>query len=87
LYGGDARTELSRPVPYPAACHPQAWSAAAAILILQAWLGLEPDVPNGVVRLNPLPGAPAVDGLQIAGQTVSFDGQTLTGLPDDLRLG
>jgi glycogen debranching enzyme len=86
LYGGDARTELSRPVPYPAACHPQAWSAAAAILILQAWLGLEPDVPNGVVRLNPLPGAPAVDGLRIAGHPVSFDGKTLTDLPDGLRL-
>ena len=87
LYGGDARTELSRPVPYPAACHPQAWSSAAAILMLQAWLGLEPDVPNGVVRLSPLPGAPSVTGLQIAGQPVSFDGQTLTGLPDGLRLG
>jgi len=86
LYGGDARTELSRPVPYPAACHPQAWSSAAAILIVQAWLGLEPDVPNGVVRLDPLPGAPAVDGLRIAGQPVSFDGKALTGLPAGLTL-
>ncbi|MFI5888754.1 glycogen debranching N-terminal domain-containing protein [Actinoplanes sp. NPDC051513] len=86
LYGGDARTELSRPVAYPAACHPQAWSSAAAILMLQAWLGLEPDVPNGVVRLNPLPGAPTVTGLQIAGHAVSFDGATLTGLPPGLSV-
>jgi glycogen debranching enzyme len=87
LHGGDARTDLSRPVPYPAASHPQAWSSAAAILILQAWLGLDPDVPNGVVHLNPLPGAPSVDGLRIAGHPVSFDGKTLTGLPAGLRLG
>jgi glycogen debranching enzyme len=86
LYGGDARADLSRPVAYPAACHPQAWSSAAAILILQSWLGLEPDVPNGVVRLSPLPGAPAVSGLRIAGQEVSFDGTTLTGLPAGLTL-
>ena len=86
LYGGDSRTELSRPVSYPAACHPQAWSAAAAILMLQSWLGLEPDVPNGVVRLRPLPGAPTVTGLQIAGHPVAFDGTTLTGLPDSLAL-
>ena len=29
LYGGDDRAALGRPVPYPAACRPQAWSAAA----------------------------------------------------------
>ncbi|MFF5293331.1 glycogen debranching N-terminal domain-containing protein [Paractinoplanes globisporus] len=86
LHGGDARAEFSRPVPYPAACHPQAWSSAASVLILQAWLGLDPDVPNGVVRLRPLPGAPTVTGLRIAGHPVSFDGTTLTGLPDDLTL-
>jgi hypothetical protein len=84
LYAGDARAVLSRPVPYPASCHPQAWSAAAAILILRAWLGLEPDVPGGTVRLRPLPNAPAVTGLRIAGAPVAFDGTTLTGLPPGL---
>ncbi|WP_433368879.1 glycogen debranching N-terminal domain-containing protein [Actinoplanes sp. CA-142083] len=86
LYGGDSRAELSRPVAYPAACHPQAWSSAAAILMLQSWLGLEPDVPNGVVRLNPLPGAPIVTGLRIGGHTVGFDGTSLTGLPSGLSV-
>ena len=86
LYGGDARTDLSRPVAYPAACHPQAWSAAAAVLMLQSWLGLEPDVPNGMVRLNPLPGAPIVNGLQVAGHSVDFDGTKLTGLPAELHI-
>ncbi|NMO57450.1 amylo-alpha-1,6-glucosidase [Actinoplanes sp. TBRC 11911] len=86
LYGGDARDTLTRPVAYPAACHPQAWSAAAAILMLAAWVGIEPDVPSGRVRLRPLPGAPTVTGLRIAGRPVSFDGSTLTGLPDGVSV-
>ncbi|GIF18492.1 hypothetical protein BJ973_008550 [Actinoplanes tereljensis] len=86
LHAGDSRSDLSRPVAYPAACHPQAWSAAAAILMLQSWIGLTPDVPSGVIHLNPLPGAPAVSGLRIAGHEVNFDGTALTGLPPTLRL-
>jgi glycogen debranching enzyme len=63
---------MARPMPYPAACHPQAWSAASAILIVQAVLGLEPDVPAGRVRLRPLPGMPLeVRGLRIAGRPVN----------------
>lgn len=31
LHAGDARADTPTPVPYPAACRPQAWSAAAAI--------------------------------------------------------
>ena len=31
LYGGN--TDASGPLPYPASCHPQAWSAAAAIVL------------------------------------------------------
>jgi glycogen debranching enzyme len=81
LYGGDSRGDLSRPVAYPASCHPQAWSAAAAISMLEAWVGVSPDVPSGRVTLRPLPGAPTVTGLRIAGRPVSFDGTTLTGLP------
>jgi glycogen debranching enzyme len=33
LHSGDPATEVSRPIPYPAACRPQAWSAAAAISV------------------------------------------------------
>jgi glycogen debranching enzyme len=36
LHSGDDAAEVSRPVPYPAACRPQAWSAAAAIPVWQA---------------------------------------------------
>ncbi|WP_455133221.1 hypothetical protein [Microbacterium aurum] len=31
LHAGHAATDLPRPAPYPAACRPQAWSAAAAV--------------------------------------------------------
>jgi glycogen debranching enzyme len=33
LHAGDAAAEFARAVPYPAACRPQAWSAAAAIAV------------------------------------------------------
>jgi hypothetical protein len=36
LQSGDARTHEGSPVPYPAACRPQAWSAAAAVVCAQA---------------------------------------------------
>lgn len=35
LHSGDAVVQTRVPVPYPAACRPQAWSAAAAIVALQ----------------------------------------------------
>ena len=84
LYAGDARTDIGRPVPYPASCHPQAWSAAASVLIVQSLLGLDPDIPNGVVHLRPLPDAPTVTGLRIAGHPVDFAAGILTGLPEGL---
>ncbi|MFT3796932.1 glycogen debranching N-terminal domain-containing protein [Microbacterium sp.] len=31
LHAGDAAADVPRPAPYPAACRPQAWSAAAAV--------------------------------------------------------
>ncbi len=45
LHAGDAASETPRPAPYPAACRPQAWSAAAAVT---AWdvLGARPE-PGG----------------------------------------
>jgi glycogen debranching enzyme len=96
LHAGDARAALSRPMPYPAACRPQAWSAAAAVLLTQAVIGLEPDVPGGRVRLRPLTGAPfgpvEVRGLSIAGGPVDVrvdaDGEaSVSGLPAGLTLG
>jgi glycogen debranching enzyme len=69
LYGDTA-------VPYPPACRPQAWSAAAAIEILRSLLGLRPDVPDGVLRLAPLRPSPVgeltVRGLRVAGQPLDL---------------
>ncbi len=69
LYGGFARDEMPVPVPYPASCRPQAWSAASAVVLLQSMLGLTADVPAGEVRIAPAPGvgAVAVTGLRVAG--------------------
>ncbi|MBN9608670.1 MAG: hypothetical protein BGO26_11315 [Actinobacteria bacterium 69-20] len=80
LFGGFDRADLPVPVPYPAACRPQAWSAAAAVVTLQALLGLEADVPNSRLRLRPSRriGALSVSGLRIAGRhlavSVAADG-------------
>ena len=35
LHAGDAATDVPRPAPYPAACRPQAWSAAAAVVCVE----------------------------------------------------
>jgi len=41
LFCGFPRDERLGPVPYPVACHPQAWSAASIFMILRAMLGIE----------------------------------------------
>jgi len=41
LFCGFPREERMGPVPYPVACHPQAWSAASVFTIVQAMLGIE----------------------------------------------
>ncbi len=72
LYGDAA-------VPYPPACRPQAWSAAAAIEILRALFGLRPDVPGGVLHLAPLRPSPVGE--------LTVRGLRLSGEPLDLHLG
>ncbi len=71
LYSGDARAEVRRPVPYPAACRPQAWSAASAVAVVSASLGLAPDVPRGTLDVRPAAPSPVgaleVRGLRLAG--------------------
>jgi glycogen debranching enzyme len=41
LFCGFRREAGLRPVPYPVACHPQAWSAASIFMVLQAMLGMQ----------------------------------------------
>ncbi|WHP17670.1 glycogen debranching N-terminal domain-containing protein [Cellulomonas sp. ES6] len=75
LYGGDPRGTVPQVVPYPAACRPQAWSAAAAVSVLGAALGLRPDVPGGRLDVRPPAPAPlgavAVEGLRLAGRPLA----------------
>lgn len=87
LFGGFSIDEYSTPLPYPASCRPQAWAAAAAVVVLQAALGLEPDVPSGTCRLAPATtfGALDVSGLQIAGQAVAVRTDP-TGAPRSVSL-
>jgi glycogen debranching enzyme len=85
LFGGDSRGAVPRPVPYPASCWPQAWSAAASVAILQAAVGLYPSVPSGHTVIRPLPGSPlgaiSVRGLRVAGQPydISIPREVLSG--------
>jgi len=53
LFGGFDRSDVAVPVPYPASCSPQAWAAAAPLLVVRSLLGLEPDVPRGRVVIRP----------------------------------
>ena len=73
LFCGFPREPRLGPVPYPVACHPQAWAAASIMMILQAMLGLDVDgferrlviespvIPTGMEWLL-LDGLPVGDG-------------------------
>lgn len=73
LYSGDPADAYPRPVPYPAACRPQAWAAAAAVSVLASSLGL--DVGDGDLVANPgaLGSRVAASGLSFEGSPVSVD--------------
>jgi glycogen debranching enzyme len=71
LYGGRTAS-LGPPVPYPAACRPQAWSAASGVLVATALAGVRPDVPSGSVTVAPPShtssvGAVSVRGIRVGG--------------------
>ncbi|HVX47538.1 MAG TPA: glycogen debranching N-terminal domain-containing protein [Mycobacteriales bacterium] len=78
LYSGEADLGDNTPAPYPAACRPQAWSAAAAVSILTSLLGLQPDLPRGRLRVRPALPPPVlplrVEGLLAGSIAVAADG-------------
>lgn len=92
LFCGLERDRYPEPVPYPTACSPQAWAAAAPVHICRALLGLEPALPEHQVRVRPhLPPAMAglaVRGLSLAGGTVDIEASeekcSLRGLPEGI---
>jgi glycogen debranching enzyme len=71
LYAGAG--VLDRPVPYPASCRPQAWSAASAAVLISVALGFEPDAAAGRLTLRPARpaayGQLTVRGLRFAGHS------------------
>jgi glycogen debranching enzyme len=90
LFCGFDRAE-GAPVPYPVACSPQAWSAAAPFAMVQAMLGLEPDAPAGVLRVRPtLPewlGRLAVKGLRVGAAVVDLEVTREGGVAATVRAG
>jgi glycogen debranching enzyme len=61
------------PVPYEKANVPQAWAAAAPLLVAQLFVGLLPDAPNGRCYVDPwlpewLPSL-EIDGIELGGGT------------------
>ncbi len=71
LFGGIDGPDGAAPVPYPASCSPQAWSAGAPLLLLRAVAGLEPDLANRTLRVSSALRDDEylqVDGIQFAGR-------------------
>ncbi|WP_123043047.1 glycogen debranching N-terminal domain-containing protein [Cohnella candidum] len=53
LFCGYGSSESDGPVPYPTTCSPQAWAAATSFAFVQAMLGIDPNVPERKIALNP----------------------------------
>ncbi len=79
LFAGLGRDEYPFPVAYPTACSPQAWAAAAPLLLLRSMLRFDPDVPRGRLHIAPaLPdwvGRLCVEGVPIADARLSFEAE------------
>jgi glycogen debranching enzyme len=93
LFCGFDRQDTSFPVPYPAACTPQAWAAAAPFQLLRTAVQLHPCVPHGVVHVAPVPdtiGRIRMDGVPFGEHrlTVVADANEahIEGLPPGVRM-
>ena len=77
LFCGFDRQEFADPVPYPTACSPQAWAAAAPVMLLRALLRLDPWIPQGELRVAPVvPSAYLplrLDRVAMAGRRISVE--------------
>ncbi|HKB29975.1 MAG TPA: glycogen debranching N-terminal domain-containing protein [Streptosporangiaceae bacterium] len=91
LYCGFHRRQFGSPVPYPTSCSPQAWASAAPLLVLRAFLGLDPDVPRRRIGLRPaLPaqfGAVTLTGLRLGPSRVTITARGDDGGIEDLPSG
>jgi glycogen debranching enzyme len=95
LFCGFPRAEFRPPVPYPTSCSPQAWASAAPLLLVRAFLGLDPDVPGQRLGLAPrVPdrwGRLNLTRLRLGAETVHIhahpDGASVSGLPESWVIG
>ncbi len=69
LYGGWPAS-AGPPLAYPASCRPQAWAAAASLVVLRAALGLHADVPAGTLTIRPDAGFAVLFPLAVTGLRV-----------------
>ncbi|GAC1495405.1 MAG: glycogen debranching N-terminal domain-containing protein [Pseudarthrobacter sp.] len=94
LFCGFDRSEYSGPVPYPTACSPQAWAAAAPIQLARILLRFDPDFTRGVVHLAPIlaehKGDFRADNVQLGHARISIRANrqegNIDGLPPELKL-
>jgi glycogen debranching enzyme len=54
LFCGFDRSDFPEPVPYPTACSPQAWAAAAPVQLARILLRFDPDFTRNVLHLAPI---------------------------------
>ncbi len=79
LFCGFGREEIPVPVPYPTSCSPQAWAAGVPFELLRVAVGLEADVPRGLLSAVPamgLSGEVRIDGIRLGNRTVSLHADT-----------
>ena len=76
LWAGRRCAPGEGPLPYPGACRPQAWAAAAPIAMLTALLGIHPDIPARRLTVRPVHPWPLgeidIHHLTVAGHPLSL---------------
>ncbi|MGV8979519.1 MAG: glycogen debranching N-terminal domain-containing protein [Cellulomonas sp.] len=93
LFCGFDRRDTGFPVPYPAACTPQAWAAAAPFQLLRTLLRLDPCVPHNTMHVSPAPpslGHVRMEGVPFAQRRLTIEVDVtdvhIDGLPPGARV-
>ncbi len=94
LMAGFDRDEFGAPMAYPASCSPQAWAAAAPLLLMRWLLRFDPWVDQGRLWVDPLLpaeiGRLSISGIRIGEARIDVqtegDGLQVDGVPDNLEL-
>jgi glycogen debranching enzyme len=86
--------DVAAPIPYPTSYSPQAWASAAPLLLVRAFLGLNPHVPHRRIALCPrLPaswGRIALTDLRLGEATLHIEAEgeavKVHGVPEDWQV-